>query len=91
MVTITFEITEEQETILLEELGDVSGWAKVAVEGQCNRTWKTFCAKWSNILLNDPDFNDPIPSNKIDFINLVKTRDDYIHPLDNNMSMEGKI
>ena len=79
MKTISFEITDEEELILLEELGDVSGWARGFVDGQVNRTWKKFCAHWSNVLLNDPDFNDPIPSNKTEFINLIKTRDDYVH------------
>jgi len=82
MKTITFTITDEEELILLTDLKDVTGWTEAMLDGHINRSWKKFANKWSLVLLNDPNYTDPIPSNKTEFINLVKSRDDYVHPSD---------
>ena len=33
--------------------------------------------EWTEKLMDDDSFTDPIPSNKDDFINLVTSREDY--------------
>jgi hypothetical protein len=33
--------------------------------------------EWTQKLMDDDSFNDPIPSNQADFVNLVTARSDY--------------
>ena len=32
---------------------------------------------WTNQLMNDESFTDPIPSNKADFVKMITARSDY--------------
>ena len=34
-------------------------------------------SEWTQKLMDDDSFNDPIPSNQADFVNLVTARSDY--------------
>ena len=42
--------------------------------GNC---WKRFQQKWTMKLMNDENFIDPIPSNKLGFVNIVLNHLDY--------------
>ena len=82
--TITINISDVDEKILYDILKkDESGvegiqdWADKAVTGRINHAWKEFQKHWIDVLMNDSSFNDPIPSNKTDFVNLVTARADY--------------
>ena len=48
-----------------------------AVDGKINNCWKRMQREWTTKLMDDPSFNDPIPSNQADFVNLVTARPDY--------------
>jgi|TARA_Y100000296_G_scaffold67262_1_gene79806 hypothetical protein len=45
--------------------------------GKINNAWKRFRTEWTQKLMDDETFTDPIPSNQADFVNLVTARDDY--------------
>ena len=74
-ITITF--TDEDQTILKDQLPDIKDWVEKAVSGEKNRSWKKFHAHWMEVLLADESFTDGIPSNQKDFTDLVIKRSDY--------------
>ena len=82
--TITITISDTEEKILYNEiLKDIDGnegikdWHEKASVGKISSVWKRFQRQWTTALIDDPSFNDPIPSNKTDFVNLVLARPDY--------------
>ena len=81
--TKTVSLTDLQQTILSNDLyndTDNAGldlWIQNAVDGKLNNCWKRFQSEWTTKLMNDESFNDPIPSNQADFVNLVISRPDY--------------
>ena len=76
-LTITVTVNETDEKCLKNDLVDLNQWVQDAVTGKKNNCWKRFQREWTVKLMEDESFNDPIPSNKIDFVNLVTARDDY--------------
>ena len=86
--TITISISDVEEKILYNELlttvtkdgvdnEGIKDWHEQASVGKINNAWKRFRQEWTQRLMDDETFTDPIPSNKTDFVNLVTTRDDY--------------
>jgi len=75
IVTITVNDTDEK--ILLNDILDIQEWVQGAVDGKINNCWKRMQQNWTQQLMNDDTFTDPIPSNKDDFVTLVTSRDDY--------------
>ena len=55
----------------------IDAWIQDAVDGKVNNCWKRFRQEWTQKLMDDSSFTDPIPSNKADFIALVTARSDY--------------
>ena len=76
-VTITITVDETDEKVLLNDILDIQEWVQGAVEGKINNCWKRMQQNWTQQLMNDDTFTDPIPSNKADFVTLVTSRDDY--------------
>ena len=76
-ITLTVTATDLEQKILLNDLLDIDDWVQAAFAGKKNNCWKRFHSDWSNRLLNDESFTDPIPSNQADFVALVTARDDY--------------
>ena len=76
-LTITVTINETDQKCLKNDLLDIDEWVQLAVRGKINNCWKRFQRTWTDKLMNDDSFTDPIPSNKEDFCNLVMARDDY--------------
>ena len=76
-VTITITVDDTDEKVLLNDILDIQEWAQDAVEGKINNCWKRMQQNWTQQLMNDDTFTDPIPSNKADFVTLVTSRDDY--------------
>ena len=76
-LTITVTINDADQKIMKNDLVDLDGWVQKAVTGKSNNCWKRFQHEWTNKLMNDETFTDPIPSNKTDFVNLVTARPDY--------------
>ena len=77
-------ITDLQQKILSDSLyNDMSNnaglddWIQKALDGKINNCWKRMRTEWTQKLMDDDSFNDPIPSNQADFVNLVTARSDY--------------
>ena len=52
-------------------------WIQKALDGKINNCWKRMRTEWTQKLMDDDSFTDPIPSNQEDFVNLVTARSDY--------------
>lgn len=76
-MTITVEIDDTDQKVLLNDLLDINQWVQDAVTGKKNNCWKRMQQEWTTKLMNDSSFTDPIPSNKADFVTLVTARSDY--------------
>jgi len=74
-ITITIDDTDQK--ILLNDLGDIDDWCQNAIIGKISYCWDIMQREWTNKLLYDKLFTDPIPSNKKDFVNLITARSDY--------------
>ena len=77
-------MTDLQQKILSDSLyNDISNnaglddWIQKAFDGKINNCWKRMRTEWTQKLMDDDSFTDPIPSNQADFVNLVTARSDY--------------
>lgn len=77
MSNITVTITDTDKKILENDLLDISQWVEDALQGKIDSCWSRMRSEWTNRLMNDPSFTDPIPSNKADFVNLVTALPQY--------------
>ena len=81
--TKTITLTETQQKILSNDLyndtdnAGIDTWIQEAMDGKVNNCWKRFRNEWTQKLMDDSSYNDPIPSNQTDFVNLVTARSDY--------------
>ena len=81
--TKTITLTETQQKILSNDLyndtnnAGIDTWLQDAIDGKVNNCWKRFRNEWTQKLMDDSSFTDPIPSVKADFIALVTARSDY--------------
>ena len=81
--TKTVSLTDLQQTILSNDLyndTDNAGldlWIQNAIDGKINNSWKRMRTEWTQRLMDDDSFTDPIPSNQADFVALVTARSDY--------------
>ena len=86
--TITINISDIDEKLLYDQLlttvsndgvdnEGIKDWHEKASSGKINNAWKKFRQEWTQKLMDDSSFTDPIPSNKDDFVNLVTARSDY--------------
>ena len=76
-MTITVEVTDTEQAILLNDLLSINDWVQAAVTGKKNNCWKRMQTEWTTKLMNDDSFTDSIPSNQADFVTLVTARSDY--------------
>ena len=76
-LTLTIEIDDTQQSILKNDLLDINTWVQEAMTGKINNCWKRMQREWTDKLMNDSSFTDPIPSNQADFVKLVLARSDY--------------
>ena len=76
-LTITIQIDDTQQLILKNDLLDINAWVQDAVNGKIHNCWKRMQREWTDKLMNDSSFNDPIPSNQADFVKLITARSDY--------------
>jgi len=74
---ITVTINDTDQKCLKSDLLDIDDWVQKAVEGKINNCWKRFQRQWTQKLMDDATFTDPLPSNKTDFCELVMARPDY--------------
>ena len=76
-LTITVKISDTDQTVLKNDLLDIDTWVQDAMTGKINNCWKRMQREWTDKLMNDESFTDSIPSNKADFVTLVRARSDY--------------
>ena len=77
-LTITVEVTDTEQAVMLNDLLSINDWVQGAVNGKKNNCWKRMQTEWTTKLMNDSSFTDSIPSNQTDFVALVTAREDYI-------------
>ena len=87
--TYTITISETDEKILLDQTHDVQAWIDGAVTGKINSSWHNMRNTWTEKLMNDDTFTDPIPSVKADFVTLVTERSDYENYKTQSEKIEG--
>lgn len=76
-ITLTVDVTDTEQAILLNDLLSIDDWLQAAMLGKKNNCWKRMQSEWTTKLMNDDSFTDSIPSNQADFVALVTARDDY--------------
>jgi hypothetical protein len=76
-LTLTVEVTDTEQAILLNDLLDINDWLQAAMLGKKNNCWKRMQQEWTTKLMNDDSFTDSIPSNQADFVALITAREDY--------------
>ena len=76
-ITLTVEVTDTEQAILLNDLLNINDWLQAAMVGKKNNCWKRMQTEWTTKLMNDSDFTDSIPSSQADFVALVIARSDY--------------
>ena len=76
-ITLTVDVTDTEQAILLNDLLSIDDWLQAAMNGKKNNCWKRMQQEWTTKLMNDSDFTDSIPSNQADFVTLVTGRSDY--------------
>jgi len=76
-ITLTVEVTDTEQAILLNDLTNIDDWLQGAMVGKINNCWKRMKNEWVTKLMDDSDFTDPIPSSQSDFVALVIARSDY--------------
>jgi len=76
-ITLTVDVTDAEQAILLNDLLNINDWLQAAMLGKKNNCWKRMQQEWTTKLMNDSDFTDSIPSNQADFVTLVTGRSDY--------------
>jgi hypothetical protein len=77
-LTLTVEVTDTEQAILLNDLLSIDDWLQAAMLGKKNNCWKRMQQEWTTKLMNDDSFTDSIPSNQADFVALVTAREDYV-------------
>ena len=76
-------LTDLQQKILSDSLyndtdnAGIDDWLQKAIDGKVNNCWSRMQNNWTQKLMDDDSFTDPIPSNQADFVNLVTARSDY--------------
>ena len=76
-ITLTVEVTDTEQAVMLNDLTNINDWVQEAVTGKKNNCWKRMQSEWTTKLMNDASFTDSIPSNQADFVTLVTARADY--------------
>lgn len=76
-ITLTVDVTDTEQAILLNDLLNINDWLQGAMDGKKANCWKRMQSEWTTKLMNDASFTDSIPSNQADFVALVTAREDY--------------
>lgn len=77
-INVTISLSSTEVAILSNDIVSVEEWVSNAIKGKVDNCWSRLRSEWTEKLMNDPDFTDPIPSNKEDFMALVTSRPDYL-------------
>ena len=80
---ITLKISETDQKVLSNDLKNkadnvgITTWIENALKGKISSCYKRMTREWTQTLLNDSSFKDPIPSNKEDLIKLILSQPTY--------------
>jgi len=77
-ITLTVDVTDTEQAILLNDLLSIDDWLQAAMLGKKANCWKRMQQEWTTKLMNDESFTDSIPSNQAAFVALVTAREDYV-------------
>ena len=75
-LTVTVEINDLNEKILLNDLLDIDDWVQLAVLGKINNCKKLMAAQATSVLKSD-DSVETMPATDDGLINTLLSRDDY--------------
>ena len=89
-LTITVEVTDTEQAVMLNDLTSINEWVQGAVNGKKVNCWKRMQTEWTTKLMNDDSFTDPIPSNQADFVALVTAREDYVTRTERDAAAAGE-
>lgn len=81
-LTITLTISDTDQTVLKNDLMSIDDWVQAAMAGKISNCWKRMQTEWTQKLMSDDSFTDPIPSNRADFVALVTSRPGYLNRAD---------
>ena len=76
-ITLTIDVTDTEQAILLNDLLNIDDWLQAAMAGKKANCWKRMQQEWTTKLMNDESFTDSIPSNQAAFVALGTAREDY--------------
>ncbi len=76
---IKITVSDTDVKILNNDISDIQEWVQNALNGKVDNCWSRMRENWVVQLMNDPEFTDPIPSNKEEFVNLVLSRPNYLN------------
>ena len=89
-LTITLTISDTDQTVLKNDILSIDDWVQDAMSGKINNCWKRMQTEWTQTLMNDDSFSDPIPSNRADFVALVTSRPGYLNRADRQAAEEAE-
>ena len=90
-LTITLTISDTDQTVLKNDLLSIDDWVQDAMAGKISNCWKRMQTEWTQTLMNDDSFSDPIPSNRADFVALVTSRPNYLNRADRQAAEEAEM
>ena len=76
-ITLTVDVTDTEQAILLNDILSINDWLQAAMNGKKANCWKRMQQEWTSKLMNDDSFTDSIPSNQAAFVTLITGRSDY--------------
>ena len=76
-IILTIKVNDTDQLLLKNDLLDIDAWVQEAMTGKINNCWKRMQREWTDKLMNDSSFTDPIPSNQADFVRLITSRSGY--------------
>lgn len=71
------EIADIDLVALEDSVTDVEDWILAMVQGKINNSRSRMRDRWVDKLIDDPAFNDPLPSDEDQLLDLISKRPDY--------------
>jgi len=76
---IKITVSDTDVKILNNDISDIQEWVQNALNGKIDNCWSRMREEWVVKLMNNPEFTDPIPSNKEEFVNLIFSKPEYLN------------
>ena len=88
---IKVTVSDTDVKILSNDISGIQEWVQNALDGKVDNCWSRMREEWVVKLMNDPEFTDPIPSNKEEFVNLILSRPNYFNRVQRNEEAANSI